>query len=272
MRAVKNIKNVKNVKNIKDEVVRNLILLFFVFIFAFPLYFLVRTSFDGKGIGNYINALMEINLGRHLKNSAVVTASTVLLVCLISIPAAFAFSKMRFPLKKSLFLLILITMMIPGISIVVPLVKIIKGLDLLNNYLSLILVYTALNAPISLILSRSFMDQLPAELMEASFIDGCNIFRTFFNIFLPLAKPIIGVIVVLTSLASWNEFLFAKIFMSKEAMEMVTTIPIKFQNNFYTDIPGLFAALVLIQLPIILLYLIFQRLLMEGLTAGAVKG
>lgn len=259
-------------KSRSNEVIRNIVLLFFVFLFAFPLYFLIKTSLELKGVGNYANALMAVNMGQHLKNSAIVAVSTVLLVCLISIPSAFAFSKMKFPFKKILFLLILITMMIPGISIVVPLVKIIRGLDLFNNYISLILVYTALNAPLSLILAKGFMDQLPVELAEASFIDGCNIFQTFFNIFLPLSKPILGIIVVLTSLASWNEFLFAKIFMSKEKMEMVTTIPIKFQNNFYTDIPGLFAALVLIQLPIIILYLIFQKTLMEGLTAGAVKG
>jgi len=256
----------------KNEILRNILLILIVSVFAFPLIYMLATSLEGNGYKNYISALTTINLGRYLINSSIVAVSTVILVCMVSIPAAFSFSKLKFPFKKYIFILILITMMIPSISIVVPLVKIMRSFDLFNNYLSLILVYAALNAPISLILAKGFMDQLPEELMEASLIDGCSIYRSFFNIFLPLSKPIVGIVIVLTSLASWNEFLLAKIFMSKENMEMVTTIPIKFQNNFYTDVPGLFAALVIIQIPIVILYLFFQRFLLEGLTAGAVKG
>ncbi|MHB8278755.1 MAG: carbohydrate ABC transporter permease [Candidatus Humimicrobiaceae bacterium] len=260
-----------HIKIKRTKVLTNIALLFIVTIFAFPLFYLVKTSLELRGFTNYYNALTKVNLFLYIRNSFIVTFSTVCLVSVITVPAAFIFSKIKFRLKNVLYLIIIITLMVPGISIVVPLVKIIKAFGLFNNYLSLILIYTALNIPLSLILAKGFMDQLPKELVEASIIDGCSVFRMFISIFLPLSKPILAIIWVLTALSSWNEFIFAKLFMTKESMEMVTTIPIKFQNNFYTDIPGLFAALVLIQLPIVILFLSFQRVFIEGITAGAIK-
>ncbi|WP_256756626.1 carbohydrate ABC transporter permease [Cohnella sp. WQ 127256] len=258
-------------KNRGIEVLRNSLLLVTVGLFSLPLYYLLQTSLQNKGFGNYYNALTKINLGQNMINSGIVTVSTVLLVIAVALPAAFAFSKITFSGKNILFLILLMSLAIPGISIAVPVVQIVKGLGWTNNYLALIFPYTALLSPFALVLMRGFMDQLPKELLESALVDGCNVYQAFFRIYAPLAKPVVMIVTVFTFLGSWNEFLFAKLFMRKESMQMVTTIPIKFQVNFYTDIPGLFAALVLIQLPLLIIYILFQRVFKEGLTAGAVK-
>ncbi|MCD9020536.1 carbohydrate ABC transporter permease [Cohnella silvisoli] len=250
---------------------RHLILFAIVGLFCIPIIELIRTSFARGGLQNYVDALTKIDLLRNLLNSTIVTGCTVLLVLLITLPAAFAFSKMRFPLKNVLFLLILLALMIPGIAIAVPVVQIIRLFDWFNRYGALIFPYTALLAPFGLVLAKGFMDQLPKEMQEASLVDGCSVFQSFVRIYLPLTKPIAMIVTVFTFLGSWNEFLFAMLFMRKATMQMVTTIPIKFQVDFVTNLPGLFAALVIIQLPILILYILFQKYFKEGLTAGAVK-
>lgn len=255
----------------KTEWTRHSILLAIVAVFCVPLYELLRTSFERHGFRNYVDALTKIDLGTNLLNSAIVTGCTIALVLLITMPAAFAFSKMRFPLRNMLYLAILLALMIPGIAIAVPVVQIVRGFDWFNKYWALVFPYTAILAPFGLVLARGFMDQLPKEMQEASLVDGCSVFQSFLRIYLPLTRPIAMIVTVFTFLGSWNEFLFAMIFMRKEKMQMVTTIPIKFQVDFVTNMPGLFAALVIIQLPILILYILFQKYFKEGLTAGAVK-
>lgn len=253
------------------EWLRHLTLFAVVCVFCVPLVELLRTSLERNGFRNYTDALTQIDLGRNLLNSAIVTGCTVALVLLITLPAAFAFSKMRFPLRNALFLLILLALMIPSIAIAVPVVQIVRAFDWFNRYSALIFPYTALLAPFGLVLAKGFMDQLPKEMQEAGLVDGCSVFQSFLRIYLPLTRPIAMIVVVFTFLGSWNEFLFAMIFMRKAEMQMVTTIPIKFQVDFVTNMPGLFAALVIIQLPVLVLYVLFQKHFKEGLTAGAVK-
>lgn len=252
--------------------IRPVIMVLPTIIFAFPLYFLIKTSFEKRGIENYTYVITELDVGINIFNSIIVAVLTVCIVALITLPAAFAFSKLNFKAKNVLFLLVLMAMMVPGISIAVPMVKIIRSMGLVNNYFALILPYVALNSPLALILAKNFMDGISNELMEAGMIDGCTVWKSFIHIYLPLAKPVLAITSVFTFLNCWNEFVYAKLFMQDEAMQMVSTIPIKFQVDMYTNIPGLFAGLVIVQLPVLILYLLFQNVFKEGLTAGAVKG
>jgi raffinose/stachyose/melibiose transport system permease protein len=259
-------------KEKKKNFIRALIMVLPTLVFAFPLYFLFETSLAKRGFQNYINVLTQIRIERNLLNSFIVGASTVAIVLVITLPAAFAFAKMRFRGKNTLFLVVLIAMMIPGISIAVPMVQIIRGMGLVNHYLSLILPYVALNTSLALILARNYVATLSDELMEAAMVDGCTTFQSLLHIYLPLMKPIMAIVTVFVFLNSWNEFLYAMLFMKKEHLQMVSTIPIKFQVDMYTNIPALFAGLVVVQLPVLILYLSFQNLFREGLTAGAIKG
>ncbi len=256
----------------KSKYIRPIIMALPTAIFALPLISLFITSLEKKGIGNYIYVLTQIRVERNIFNSLIVAGISVFIVLAITLPAAFAFSKLKFRGKNILFLTVLMAMMIPGISIAIPMVKMIKGLNLVNNYLALILPYVALNSSFALILAKNFVDGLPNELMEAAKIDGCTTWKSFLYVYLPLTKPVLATISVFVFLNCWNEFLYAKIFMQKEFMQMVSTIPTKFQVDMYTNIPGLFAGLVIVQLPVLILYLLFQNVFREGMTAGAIKG
>lgn len=256
----------------RSKALRPVIMAIPTLIFAFPLYFLFATSLEKRGIENYTYVMTELGIWRNILNSFIVAGSTVFIVILIVLPAAFAFSKLNFIGKHMLFLTVLMSMMIPGISIAVPMVKIIRSMGLVNHYSALILPYVALNSSMCLILAKNFMDGLPNELMESAMIDGCTIWKSFLHIYLPLSKPVLAILSVFTFLGCWNEFVYAKLFMQKEAMQMASTIPIKFQVDMYTNIPGLFAGLVVVQLPVLILYLLFQNAFKEGMTAGAVKG
>jgi len=254
------------------KILKNSSLVIYVSLTVFPLVSLIYTSLKFKGIENYVNAITKINLGLNISNSFMVAILTVILILTITLPAGFAFSKIHFEMKNTLYTLILLSLMIPGVCIAIPVTKIIVGLQLINNHLSLVLVYSALATPFFLVLTRSFIDQLPNELIEASIIDGCSTFKAFILIILPLSKPIASIICVLGFLQSWNEFLFAMLFMKKTSLQMVTTVPILFQADFVTNVPAMFAALVLIQLPLVIIFIIFQKAFKTGLTAGAVKG
>ena len=252
--------------------IRPVLLAIPVMFFALPLIILFKTSLEKRGIQNYVYVLTELGVERNVMNSLIVAGISVFLVLTVALPAAFAFSKLRFPGKNALFLTVLMAMMIPGISISVPMVKIIRGMHLINNYFALILPYVALNSSFALILAKNFIDGLPNELMEAARIDGCTTWKSFLYVYLPLTRPVLATISVFVFLNCWNEFLYAKLFMQKEDMQMVSTIPSAFQVDMYTNIPGLFAGLVVVQLPVLILYLLFQNVFREGMTAGAIKG
>lgn len=251
---------------------RTLLLIIPTAIFAYPIGYMIYKSLTKKGIENYTYVLTKIRIEQNIFNSFLVAFCTVLLVLALAIPAAYAFSKLPLKGKKGLYLTVLVALMIPGICIAVPMVKTIRGMGLVNNPLSLILCYSALNAPLALVLARGFMDDLPDELMGAALIDGCDIFQTLTHVFLPLCGPVISVISVFTFLNSWNEYLYATLFMKKSYLQMASTIPDKFQVSMYTNVPAMFAGLVIVQLPVLILYLCFQRLIQEGMTAGAIKG
>ena len=138
--------------------------------FAFPLFFLIKTSLEKRGIDNYIYVISELNIGKNILNSLIVG---VLTVCIVV-----AISKIKFKGKNILFLLVLMAMMVPGISIAVPMVKTIRTMGLFNNYFALILPYVALNSPLALILSKNFMDGISNELMEAGI---CSTGKTSFS-------------------------------------------------------------------------------------------
>ena len=137
--------------------IRPVLLAIPVMFFALPLIILFKTSLEKRGIQNYVYVLTELGVEKNVMNSLIVAGISVFLVLAVALPAAFAFSKLRFPGKNALFLTVLMAMMIPGISISVPMVKIIRGMHLINNYFALILPYVALNSSFALILAKNFI-------------------------------------------------------------------------------------------------------------------
>ncbi|TDE15839.1 carbohydrate ABC transporter permease [Jiangella asiatica] len=236
-----------------------------------PLAQLVTVSLRDGGLDNYAAVLRQQGLGRYLLNSAVVTAVTVVLVLALGSVAAFAFSKLRFPGRTALYVLVLTGLMIPVAAILVPLTELETALGWQSTYQGLFMPYAALSLPFALVILRNTYDSLPDELLEAAVVDGAGTWRAFVRVYLPLTAPALVMVGIWTFLNSWNEFLLALMFMVSPDMRTVTVVPASFQLEFFVDVPKIFAALVLIQLPVVVLYGLMQRTFERGLTAGAIK-
>jgi raffinose/stachyose/melibiose transport system permease protein len=236
-----------------------------------PLYRLVTVSLSDGGLQNYVEVVQQEGIFRYLLNSAIVTACTVILVLLFASIGAFAFSKLRFRGRNVVYAVLLAGLMIPVAAILVPLSQVQQLLGLYNTYPGLILPYTALALPFALVLLRGAYDALPDQLLEAAVVDGAGTFRAFYRVLLPLTTPTLVMVGIWTFLNSWNEFLLALLFMSAPDMRTVTVVPASFQLAFFVDVPMIFAALVIIQLPVVLLYAALQGAFQRGLTAGAIK-
>jgi raffinose/stachyose/melibiose transport system permease protein len=239
-------------------------------IWLLPVIRLVDVSLQG-GVSNYGAVLTRNGLWHNLLNSALVAAATIALVIAVASPAAFVFSKLRLRGKTAAYLLLLSGLMLPAAAILVPLSQIVNALHWNNTYQALIMPYAALSAPLALVLLKGAYDSLPDELLEAAAMDGASMGRTWLRVYAPLTAPTVMTVVIWTFLSSWNEFLLALLFMHTPGMQTVTVVPLQFQLQFFVQIPKVFAALVLIELPVVVLYLVFQRRFERGLTAGAVK-
>jgi raffinose/stachyose/melibiose transport system permease protein len=236
-----------------------------------PLYRLVTVSLSQGGLDNYAQVISQQGIFRYLLNSAIVTAFTVIAVLALGSISAFAFSKLRFRGRNVIYAIVLAGLMIPVAAILVPLSQVQQALGLYNTYPGLILPYTALALPFALVLLRGAYDALPDQLLEAAVVDGAGTWRAFCRVMLPLTTPTMVMVGIWTFLNSWNEFLLALLFMSAPEMRTVTVVPASFQLAFFVDVPMIFAALVIIQLPVVLLYAVLQKKFQTGLTAGAIK-
>ena len=247
------------------------ILTILAIIFISPLIIAIKISLQGEGIGNYLAVLKNPMLPHLFTNSVIVSFFTIILVYLVTILSAYAFSKLPIKHKEWYFNAILIGLMIPAISLVVPLFSIIKSLGWFNNYLALIGPYAAFGIPFTLLLMRNFLDEVPDTLIEAAKIDGGNSFQVLMHIIMPLAKPISIVVVIWTFLSSWNEYFMALVFMRNEAMYMITQAPQFYMGTYTSDTGKIFASLVLISLPVVIAYLFLQKYFENGMTSGSIK-
>ncbi|XID91993.1 carbohydrate ABC transporter permease [Paenibacillaceae bacterium WGS1546] len=240
-------------------------------LFAVPLVLMIGISLQGRGFDNYVAILTHPLIPRFFLNSAIVSFCTISIVYVATSLAAYAFSKLELKGKTVLFNLILLGMMIPAVSLIVPLFITVKKLHMIDSYLSLIGPYTALTLPFTLLLMRNFLDELPNQLLDAAKIDGCGTFQTYVHIIVPLTKPIAVVVVIWTFLSSWNEYFMPLVFMQSESMRVITQAPQFFTGQYSQDTGKVFASLVLISLPVTVAYLSMQKFFEDGMTAGSIK-
>lgn len=240
--------------------------------FAIPLIALVAISFQGEGVvANYTAVIGETPFLRFLVNTIFLSAGTVAIVYVCTMLAGYAFSKLRFTGRTLLFNAILVGLVLPVIAIVVPLFVMTARLKLFNNFLSVILPLAAVLIPMTLLLTKNYLDGVPDEILEAAKLDGVSSFGTLVRIVIPLAKPISAVIIVWALLNSWNEFLLPLLFLQDPNLQVITQVPTYFTSTYGSDVPKIFASLVLISLPIVIAYLALQRYFEKGLSAGAIK-
>jgi len=240
--------------------------------FVLPLFWIIAISFEGAGaVANYAAVFTQTPFVRFLLNSMLISAGTVALVFVCTMLAGYALGKLHFAGRNLIFTAILAGLMLPAIGLVVPLFMMVKQLGLFNNYLAVILPLTAVLLPMTILLTRNFVMGIPDELLDAARIDGASSFGILIRIVVPLSKPIIAVVIVWAFLNSWNEFLLPLLFLQDTSLQAVTQIPTYFTSTYGSDVPKIFAALVLMCLPIVVSYLAFQSFFERGLTAGALK-
>lgn len=248
---------------------QQIVLTVLAIVFLLPLLIAVKVSLQGRGFGNYLTVIQHPLMPRFFLNSAVVTVCTIALVYVVTSLAAYAFSKLEIRGKNLLFNAILVGLTLPGVALIVPLFFTVAAFELFDNYLALILPYTAFVLPFTLLLMRNFLDGLPNQLLDAARVDGCNSFTCWLYIVLPLSRPISIVVVIWTFLSSWNEYFLPLLFMQEESMRLVTQAPQLFYEEYTQDVGQIFAALILIALPVVIAYLALQRYFEDGMVSGS---
>ena len=221
--------------------------------------------------GGYIPSTAK-NLLPAMWNSFVVAIAVVVLNLLVSIPAAYALAKIRFVGRQSSIYLMLTTRVIPDIALVVPFFLFIRKLGLLDSLTSLVITYLAITVPFSIFILVSYFESLPDELDKAARVDGCTRLQTLLRVFLPLSLPSLVAVVLFTFLTSWNEFLLALMFTQTPASQTMPIVVASFTSDFNISFSFINAAGVLAIVPPVILAIMFERYIISGLTAGAVKG
>lgn len=256
----------------RNRVIYQVLATVLVLPFALPLIWIVTISFGGQGpAANYAAVITKTPFLRFLGNSIIIAGGTMALVFICTMLASYALAKMKFRGREFFFLVIVSGLMLPTIVLVVPLFQLVREAQLFNNYLAVILPLCAVIMPMTVLLTRNYLLGIPDELLEAATIDGASSWGILVRVVAPLAKPIIAVILVWSFLNSWNEFLLPLLFLQDSSMQVITQVPTYFTATYGSDVPKIFAALVLMCMPIVILYLAFQRLFEQGLTAGALK-
>lgn len=221
---------------------------------------------------NYAEAWKKAYLGVALRNSAIVCFVSLAITLLIGAMAAFAIGRMQWRFSNVTLLYFMIGMMIPVHCVLIPLFVQFSKIHLVNSLPSIMLPYIVFGLPITIYILTGFFKSMPKELFEAASIDGCNIYRMFFTIALPLAKTGLFVTGLMTFVGNWNELLLAMVFISDK---MKKTIPVTlsyFVGPYKTNYVQMFAAIIIAIVPNIIVYCCFSNKIVDGLTAGAVKG
>ncbi|WP_099466664.1 carbohydrate ABC transporter permease [Konateibacter massiliensis] len=223
---------------------------------------------------NYVNAWNKYDVPTYFFNSILVATGTVIITLLCALLFSYATCRMEFKGRGALAILVSTGMFIPVQAILIPLVKIVQGLQLSDTRWSLILPYVAINLAFSTMVYHGFLKGIPLELEEAACIDGANIYQTFFKIIAPLVRPATATLAIYVFLAAWNEFILANVLVGSNAA--LKTLPLGvlfFQGQFTTDWGGMGATMVIASLPAILIYIIFSDKVEKAMTiGGAVKG
>jgi multiple sugar transport system permease protein len=212
------------------------------------------------------------NLLPAMGHSFIVSIAVVVLNLLVAVPAAYALAKIRFLGRTASVYAILTTRVIPDIALVVPFFLFIRNLGLLDTLTSLAITYLAVTVPFSVFILVSYFEQLPDELDKAARVDGCSRLQTLTRVYLPLAAPSLVALSLFAFLTSWNEFLLALMFTQTAASQTLPIIVASFTSDFTISFSFINAAGVLAIIPPVILAIVFQRYIVSGLTAGAVKG
>lgn len=265
-----------------------LFLLAAILIFTvFPFYYAILTSFESGSdlftveywfssfdLANYKSVLGETSFVTSIWNSILVSSSTVVIAMTFGLTAAYALGRVNFRGRGAVLMIVLSVSMFPQVAVLSGLFEVIRAMNLYNDPLALIFSYTIFTLPFTVWILTTFMRQLPKELEEAAIVDGASPLTTLFRVFIPLMWPAMATTGLLAFIAAWNEFLFALTFTLTNSERTVPVAIALITGGSQHELPwgNLMAASVIVTVPLVVLVLIFQRRIVSGLTAGAVKG
>ncbi|MBC7333200.1 MAG: carbohydrate ABC transporter permease [Actinobacteria bacterium] len=268
------------------RIITYVLLIFGVVITLLPFLYMISVSFKSQiytfeypprliprnpTLENYINALSKDLFGRNFLNSLFVATATTISTVFISALMAYAFSRMQFPGKEVLFYILLLGMMIPPVMLIIPQFIIAKYLHLLNSLWGLIVVYVAVTLSMQTFLLRSFFETIPRELEEAVLVDGGSNWVIFTKVILPLSKPGLSVVAIFTFLYAWDEFPWAHVAIRESSRRTLPVAIALFQNQYLTQWGLVFAATTVASIPVIIVFIIFQRYFIQGFVTTGLR-
>ncbi|MCR6492920.1 carbohydrate ABC transporter permease [Cellulomonas sp. P24] len=266
---------------------RHVLLIVGALIMLTPFVYMVSTSFksqayvltippqfvpDPATLDNYVQVLTTQNFAAYFMNSVVVALTSTVISVLISSMMAYAFARFRFPGRELLFRLVLVGLMVPAMMLIIPQFILAKQLGLIDSLQGLIVFYVAASISLNTFLLRSFFASIPGELDDAMQVDGANAWTRYWRLVMPLSTPALATTTIFTFLATWDEFAWALTIINDPSKRTLPLAIQLFQGQNATQWGLVFAASVVAVLPVILVFLIFQKYFVQGLTSGAVKG
>ena len=262
-------------------------LILWTFINLFPIYWMFTFSLKdnaeifGENVAglpkhwlwsNYERALNTGNMPRYFLNSILVAVLTIIVTLIAAIMATYAMTRIKWKASKLVNSFFMLGLTIPIHASIVPIYVTLSNIKMLNSYQALIVPYAAFSLAMAILISTGFMEEIPKELDESAYIDGCGRWKSFIMIIVPLMKPAVATIAIYTFLQSWNELMFANIFNTKDAIK---TLPVGIQalsGAYTTDWGPIGAALAMATFPTLLAYIFMSRKIQDSFIAGAVKG
>ncbi|HBE80760.1 MAG TPA: sugar ABC transporter permease [Firmicutes bacterium] len=267
------------------EFIKFLIMFALLFIFLIPFLMIILNTFKTTqkfvdnpiswpvqfNFDNYIQAFDDMNFAMGFVNSIIITVIGVLGIVLFSSMTAYLFARFKWNINKVLFFIMIASMAVPFQVIMIPLVTIYGNIGFLDSIQTLLFMYLGCGVPFAIFTFHGFIKGIPVALEEAAAIDGCSKLRTFFQIVLPLLKPILSTVIVLDVLWIWNDYLLPSLVLLSPELKTLPLSTYNFFSSYSVDFSPLMAGLVMSLIPVLILYLFLQKYIIEGISEGALK-
>ena len=267
------------------EIVWIVVLILLAVMILYPLFWIIMSSFkDYAGIYGDVWGLPDVwhienyslawnrGISRYFVNSVIVTVCSLIGVTLVSTFAAFGICQIKGKGGNALFLFCMCGLLLSPQVCLLPLFMLLKSMGIKNTLSAMILPYIAFRLPVSIMMIRSFFVGISKEMEEAAIIDGAGLMKIYTSIYLPLSKPIISTVIIMTSYYAWNEFMFATIFVDSSELRTIPVGLMVFRDGLMTEWGVVLAGMVIACLPLVVIFLFMQKSFVRGMTAGSVKG